>query len=401
MSRILTSPDIVRLIKGGYSVRVTDKYLVVSDIPYLAGDGSVRTNGMIASALDFDQEGRAKRPHDHTVNFFGDELPCNATGQILDIRAGNGSFVIDGHKALACCSRRKNDGDYVDFFEKMTSYIAFIIAEVRKVDASATARLKRAPIDETGTSVFAYGDSATARNGTGDLVAKLEGGKVAIVGLGGTGGYVLDFVAKTPVSEIWLFDGDGFYAHNAFRAPGAAPQESFEKPKSEYFASVYSTMHKGVQSHAEYLEEGNLSLLDGVDFVFLCLDEPKAKGPIIRHLQAKGIPFVDAGMDITRCEGGMLGGAVRTTFCSADEEGRLTAQKYIGTEGVASENMYDANIQIAELNALNAALAVIRWKRSCGYYGPSDRKRGVSYVNMVYSLSGDCLHHEKVVEQAV
>ena len=125
------------------------------------------------------------------------------------------------------------------------------------------------------------------------------------------------------------------------------------------------------------------------------------KGPIVRHLQEKGIPFVDTGMEVVRTEGGALGGAVRATYCSADEEGRQVSQKYICMEGGALENMYDANIQIAELNALNAALAVIRWKRSCGYYGPSDRQRGVSYANMVYSLSGDCLHHEKTNTQAV
>ncbi len=375
---------------------MTDKYLIVSDIPYLASDGMVRTNAMIASAFEFDQNGRVKRPHDHTVNFFGDELPCDTAGHPLDIQAGNGTFVIDGRKALAYCSRHKKGGDYADFFEKMTSYISFITASVRKVDASVTARLNRPPVDEIETNVFAYGDSATARNGTGDLAATLEGQKVAIVGLGGTGGYVLDFVAKTPVSEIRLFDGDGFYAHNAFRAPGAASQESFNKPKVEYFCSAYSAMHKGVKGYAEYLSEGNLALLDGIDFVFLCLDEPKAKGPIVRYMQEKGIPFVDTGMAIVRTEGGALGGDARVTFCSAGEEGRQAAQKYIRMEGsVLSKDMYDANIQIAELNALNAALAVIRWKRSCGYYGPADRQRGVSYVNMVYSLSGDCLHHEK------
>jgi hypothetical protein len=33
---------------------------------------------------------------------------------------------------------------------------------------------------------------------------------------------VLDFTAKTHVKEIHLFDGDTFFQHNAFRAPGAA-----------------------------------------------------------------------------------------------------------------------------------------------------------------------------------
>jgi tRNA A37 threonylcarbamoyladenosine dehydratase len=46
---------------------------------------------------------------------------------------------------------------------------------------------------------------------------------------GGTGSYVLDFVAKTPVKEIHLFDGDIFDQHNAFRAPGAPSGEELEQ----------------------------------------------------------------------------------------------------------------------------------------------------------------------------
>lgn len=35
---------------------------------------------------------------------------------------------------------------------------------------------------------------------------------------------------------------------------------------------------------------------------------------------------------------------------------------------------YDYNIQIADLNALNAALTVIKWKKLWGFYLDLDRK---------------------------
>jgi tRNA A37 threonylcarbamoyladenosine dehydratase len=38
------------------------------------------------------------------------------------------------------------------------------------------------------------------------VTAKLEGKKIAIVGVGCTGSYILDLVAKTPVSEIHMYD---------------------------------------------------------------------------------------------------------------------------------------------------------------------------------------------------
>ena len=58
---------------------------------------------------------------------------------------------------------------------------------------------------------------------------KLMNHKVAIIGLGGTGSYILDMLAKTPVSEIHLFDGDDFLTHNAFRSPGAASLDDLSK----------------------------------------------------------------------------------------------------------------------------------------------------------------------------
>ena len=68
-------------------------------------------------------------------------------------------------------------------------------------------------------SVFLYEDTASSH--ALDIVAinaKLKPLRIVIVGLGGTGSYVLDFVAKTPVKEIHLFDGDTFLQHNAFRS---------------------------------------------------------------------------------------------------------------------------------------------------------------------------------------
>ncbi len=32
------------------------------------------------------------------------------------------------------------------------------------------------------------------------------------------------------------------------------------------------------------------------------------------------------------------------------------------------DDLYAQNIQVADLNALNACLAVIRWKKLCGFY---------------------------------
>lgn len=49
---------------------------------------------------------------------------------------------------------------------------------------------------------------------------------------------------------------------------------------------------------------------------------------------------------------------------------------------------YLTNIQIAELNALNAAFAVIKWKKLCGFYQDSENEHHGSYtlsLNMLQS----------------
>jgi hypothetical protein len=41
---------------------------------------------------------------------------------------------------------------------------------------------------------------------------------------------------------------------------------------------------------------------------------------------------------------------------------------------------YDRNIQIADLNALNAALAVIKWKKMFGFYRDLEREHFTAYA---------------------
>ena len=91
--------------------------------------------------------------------------------------------------------------------------------------------------------------------------------KIAIVGLGGTGSYVLDLVAKTPVREIHLFDGDRFLQHNAFRSPGAPTVEELQRvpPKVTHFQTLYCRMRRNIVAHECFIDSGNVDLLADMD----------------------------------------------------------------------------------------------------------------------------------------
>src|SRR5262249_33271569 len=143
----------------------------------------------------------------------------------------------------------------------------------------------------------------------------LELGRVMIAGLGGTGSYVLDLVAKTPVKEIHLFDGDIFGQHNAFRAPGAAsiPDLKGRPHKVDYFAGIYQRMRRGIIPHAYHLTAENVSELQGADFVFICMDAGKAKLAVVEKLEALRVPFIDVGMGLEVTDDESLVGILRTT----------------------------------------------------------------------------------------
>jgi len=112
-------------------------------------------------------------------------------------------------------------------------------------------------------------------------------------------------------------------------------------------------------------------------FVFLCMDAGPTKRLIVENLEAWGLPFIDVGMGVQLVNGKLRGGlAVATSL----PENREDARKRISFTDAAVENEYDRNIQIAELNALNATLAVIRWKKSCGFYHDFQQEYFSSYT---------------------
>ncbi len=228
-------------------------------------------------------------------------------------------------------------------------------------------------------SVFRYVDTASSRAEIVSVSKKLKGQRVAILGLGGTGGYILDLVAKTHVEEIHIFDGDVFSQHNAFRAPGAASGEDLAEKltKVAYFARMYDHMRRGVIPHPEFISAANVADLDAMDFVFLAMEAGDAKRLVVDRLLAKGIPFVDVGMGVYLAND-VLGGTLRVTTATAQKHDHLSDRMPFSNGGIKGE--YDKNIQIAELNAMNAALAVIRWKKLFGIYPDHSNEHYSTYV---------------------
>jgi hypothetical protein len=226
--------------------------------------------------------------------------------------------------------------------------------------------MKTETMNEIG--VFKYPDTNSSRAGIEYLNRKFENQKIAIVGMGGTGSYILDQVAKTPVKEIHIFDGDIFQLHNAFRSPGAVSAEKLETDngikKVDYYYQIYSNMHNGIKPHSKYIKPENIQELKGFSYAFISIDKNQARYNITKLLLAMGVTFIDVGLGVNKFEDS-LNGAIRITVGSATKNDHLDLR--IGSYEF-EENEYGNNIQIADLNGLNAMLAVMKWKKLSGFY---------------------------------
>jgi hypothetical protein len=386
---ISRSPDLKQLRDEGYDLEIRSGYLLAKDVPYVNATKEVK-RGTLVFKLTLAGDVTAA-PDDHVAHFAG-EHPCREDGkEIAQIKNQSSKRtlaegVVVDHTFSA---KPQPTGKYEDYYAKVTTYDAILSTPARLINPNVTA--KTFPVivpDAGGEGVFNYIDTASSRAEIDVIAKKLALGKVAIIGLGGTGAYVLDLVAKTPVQEIHLFDGDRFLQHNAFRAPGAASIDELhmKSHKVVYLRDLYSKMRRGIVAHEEYISEHNIEQLHGMDFVFCCLDRGSSKRLLVAKLEEWGMPFVDVGMGVYVSED-CLGGILRTTTSTREKRDHLGARVPF-TDGDGS-NEYALNIQIADLNALNAALAVIKWKKLFGFYLDIDREH-----HSTYTIDGNTLTNE-------
>lgn len=382
------SPDLAQLREEGYFVQLVGSYLVMRDIPYVDKDRKVRKGTLISTLV---LAGDTTRPPDTHVIHFDGEYPCGPDGKpIMAISHQTQHFELGDGLTAEHAFSSKPDGGYRDYYHKMTTYASILSGPAAVLDKSATPRPYRALDEEDTESVFNYLETASARAGIGALTARLAKHHIGIVGLGGSGSYILDLVAKTPVAEIRLFDADEFLQHNAFRAPGAPTlAELREAPlKVDYFKAIYGRMHRGITAVPAAVTPETLHLLEGLDFVFLSLDAGEAKAAIITWLHDHSVAFIDIGMGLELGEGGLTG-ILRVTTSTPGTRSEVAVNPCIPLAGGGADDIYASNIQVAELNAFNAIQAVIKWKKLLGFYCDLEREH-----HSTYTVDGNLLLNE-------
>ena len=218
-----------------------------------------------------------------------------------------------------------------------------------------------------------------ARAAIAPVQNRIRGQRIAIIGLGGTGAYLLDLIAKTPVSEIHLLDSDCVDWHTLKRAPGAPTAEEIELVrmgsllKVDYYHSKYAAFRPGIHPHPVRVDSPSMFAEfvsdHPIDYAFVCIDQltdgDSARQDVVyRAVTEVGVPFIDSGVSIT-IEDCAVRGAVTTSAYDAGSDAWKDAIPNARLDGGGPGYR---NVQLPEVNAAAATFAVMEWRRRTGQY---------------------------------
>lgn len=362
------NPDLALLVERGFAVAFDSNCLIVRDIPYIDAAGHLQTGAIVVKLVFVDEI--TVEQDDHQIYFAGGP-PHQLDGTpIGNLGGGETTIQLTGRCSDVVVQRSFSNkpmpkGKFDDFAEKIESYVSII-------SGPAIERFGASPhtfrsVDEVESDpIFKFQDTMTSRAQIGDLNAGFADERVVVIGLGGTGAYLLDMLVRTPIPEVMAFDSDVYHVHTAFRSPGRLDRVELGRSKAEVYAERYENFRHGLNIQMAHIDAETAHLLDGVTFAFVCVDKGASRSGIFDVLIDRGIPFVDVGMGLNR-KHGPLDGMMRTTLFGVDDAREMRGRGLAETADTP-DGLYQANIQIGELNALNACLAIIRYKQIRGFY---------------------------------
>ncbi len=365
------NPYVRNLHDQGYDTDLVGGYFALYGLPYLDEHGALQ-HGDLYTPVPLGADGVIQPGGTHQVWWVGGN-PHNKDGVLLSIGAAKAPQQITPRLTtdLAFSLKLKDENhqprDYISFQEKIETYLSAIVnsAKAMHPDATPLRGIERRASEQG--SPLRLPDTSSANYGINDVSDRLRGKKIAIVGLGGTGSCILDFVVRTHLEQIALFDDDIVHVHTLFRVPGVLPKAAIGNPKVDVLAQHYDAWHSGIIPVVARISDENVDRLREFDFVFVSVDDGPSRGFVVEFLSREDVPYVDCGMGLNRSHGATLNGVVRITGVDRAAYDRTLSTPYLPTAN-AKDAEYRKQAQIIELNALNAAFAVIRFKQHFGLY---------------------------------
>ena len=359
----------------GFTVGVESDVVQAVGVPCLLADGVVGTCTIVtshdpATGKPTKRIGGAVHAVRITVDAEHDGRVYNADGTPI------GNHIAGDRKSWSNISIRKGSQGSPQEDESAHDLIYRYAKQI--VGAESAARYSETP-SPAMRDPFKIPNTFEARAAIGPVQDRIRGQRIAIIGLGGTGAYVLDLVAKTPVMEIHLLDSDDVEWHNFMRAPGAPTAEEIESLdkgplfKVDYYHAKYASLREGIHPHAIRVDSpsmfGEFLSAHPIDYAFVCIDQltdsdSPRQDVVYCALSEAAVPFIDSGVSIT-LDDGTVRGAVTT---SAYDAGSVAWKHAIPNARVQGNVPGYRNVQLPEVNALAASLAVMEWRRRTEQY---------------------------------
>lgn len=378
---------IQELLDDCYDIEFVGGYFVIYSVPYLDKDGNLQ-HGDLASPIDLVDK-IIDTPSNHQTWFRGG-IPHNNSRNELKISPRpdkvtiTKDFITDFSFSLKLLDSAGGKRKYTSFKEKVETYLDVIVTPAKEAYPNATPLRNIEKKATEKESPLRIPDTLSSRYHINDISAFLRGKKVSIIGLGGTGSYILDMIARTHLEKIALFDDDKVHVHTIFRMPGFI-KNAIGKDKVDALAQHYGQWHSAIFPIAERITSENIEQLKEFDFVFVSVDDGPSRLYIVSWLVAHDIPFVDCGIGLNRTIDG-LNGVVRITGVDRTAFDRAVNTCYLPTAEKDEIDEYKKQAQIVEFNALNACLAIIKFKQHFKLYSCLDDSIWFTFESASFDL---------------
>lgn len=110
----------------------------------------------------------------------------------------------------------------------------------------------------------------------------------------------------------------------------------------------------------------------------MSFDKGSIKQMIVERLITLDKAFIDVGISVEAVDSQSLIGTMKVVSSKSGCRDFIKTNNRISFSD-ADDDIYNENIQIAELNSLNACLAVIKWKKYIGFYQDKNHENFTFY----------------------
>ena len=291
-----------------------------------------------------------------------------ANGQLYD-RSGNKfrNGVIGRAESSLVLSIKLKGREYEDAWEALNNYVKQIYALFLGRSAS------RGEASSRPYKFEVLGDQLQEAVEWRGLVAQE---RVAIVGLGGVGAWIADFIVKADPREVHGWDYDCIEPKNILRMPGGLdPSVWIGRPKADWFQETYSLIHTNVQGHnVKVLPENVQEVIEGTTFAFVAVDDADDRMMVCDSLANAGIPFVVAGLSPVRKDKRVK---VSMRIVTA-HVGVSSWRDAIPQVGQAGQDDY-GSLDLPDVYSTAAGWAIQSWRKMRGQIWQEQREECLDY----------------------